>query len=602
MTTEHEQALSTWLNRLDQQPLPVLPANLARVQTLLKDANVALKDLGRVIAADPAMCLHVMRVAVRQHRSRLGGAPGSIHQCISIIGLSRLRPLLAKLKPLPDSEDSPARQGYLRSLGQSLHATTQIGGWLRYRSQPGADQLLQASLIYGAAQWGLWHVAGDDMLIIERLVTAERIPQDEAERAVLGCTREQIARGLAERWRFPQEVREALDPLQRPSLGFLLRCSRRATADPNYRLPHRDPAGQAIRSAGMTLRLGEWLAQETERGWYSLNTRRCLAIIAVYLTIPRDELLRITQGGALFVSRYWQLPGLAAPACRLLWPIQPRRPRRIKPRQLSAAVTRLRAIQADASAPATTGKPPAPARPATVPPPVAPKPTPPRPIGMANDHLPPELDRSRILNAPAPPPPAPPPPAPATHRHAGFKSADKKQEFEQFLQKLLREPEYFQSEPEVLRAVVEQLHACSNLDRVLVAKVAQGHDQIETYFALGCEDAPALKRLRINLQPVNLFTHLIKQPAGAWICPDRPNPMNSLVPGALKQASPCSDFLTMSVFNLRGPTAVFYADRGRSSRTGLSEPEYNLFKAACTACSKHLIARARRAVARRTPE
>ena len=71
---------------------------------------------------------------------------------------------------------------------------------------------------------------------------------------------------------------------------------------------------------------------------------------------------------------------------------------------------------------------------------------------------------------------------------------------------------------------------------------------------------------------------------------------------ALTLLPQCGEFFLMSVFNHRGPCAVFYADRGTSARTNLSEHEYTPFKAACSACSKHLIARGKRAIARRTPE
>ena len=70
MTTQDEPALQQWLDKLDQHPLPVLPTSLRRVRELLNDANVPLKEVGRVIASDPVMCLHVMRVAVKQHSSR----------------------------------------------------------------------------------------------------------------------------------------------------------------------------------------------------------------------------------------------------------------------------------------------------------------------------------------------------------------------------------------------------------------------------------------------------------------------------------------------------------------------------------------------------
>src|SRR5690606_6742748 len=134
---------------------------------------------------------------------------------------------------------------------------------------------------------------------------------------------------------------------------------------------------------------------------------------------------------------------------------------------------------------------------------------------------------------------------------AGFKSAEAKQQFEQFLQQLVAQPHQFASSDDVLQAVTAQLHATTELARVLAAPYNPRLDQVETRFTQGCDAYPAIQRMKVRLQPVNLFTHLLKQPAGVWISPDRPNPMNGLLPGSFKQASQADEFFLMSVFSQR---------------------------------------------------
>ena len=96
-----------------------------------------------------------------------------------------------------------------------------------------------------------------------------------------------------------------------------------------------------------------------------------------------------------------------------------------------------------------------------------------------------------------------------------------------------------------------------------------------------CEDYPRLKKCSVRLQPSNLFSQLLKQPAATWISPDRPSPIAGLIPGTFKQAAQSDHFFLMSVFNHRGAYGLFYADKGTHDRIGMSESEYKIFKIAC---------------------
>ncbi|HVK99341.1 MAG TPA: HDOD domain-containing protein [Dongiaceae bacterium] len=585
-TAKQSDALQQWLPRLDEQLLPVLPAPYPRVQALLKKREVPLQEVARTIASDPVLSLHLLRECQRLFGRRLGGVPGNIQHCVSLMGLDKLRALLSTLQPLRGDPNDPALHPYLRAIGNSVHTLAQIGAWTRYRSQPGADHLLQAALLHGAAEWSLWHRAGSDMQIIDRLIRQERIPPRHAEQAVLGCSLDEIALGLGQRWRFPADVLECLDSPQLPDAGFLLRRTRDTRRDPNYRLPARDHHGHLIRSAGATLHMGEWLTKELALDWYSPGSRRCIAIAAVYLNIPEEELPTLIRDCALAISHEWTVPGVVAPAANLVWPVQPRRRRRLKLRQLSAAVDKLRAAPAKAQASATQPTRPTPAKPTLTKPAAAPPR--PAPIGLPNNNLPPELDRDRLLNVPPPPIAR----ADTSNRHAGFRSPELKQTFEQFL-RTLQDPLRDSSAQDDLKLVANQLHACTTLTRVVAMLHQRQTDQVESLQAFGCDHYPGLQRLKVELRPVNLFTHLLKQSASVWISPDRPNPMNALVPGSLKQASQASEFFVMSVFDHRGPFGLIYADLGTDMRQTLSNQEYSAFKAACTACSKRLITRGR---------
>lgn len=573
------KGLEHWISTLDEHLLPVLPASARQIGRLLKDPDASLHAIGDVIARDPVMRVHVVRECNRQFGERAAGTLANPHHCASMMGLDKLTILVRQFKATKGDPNDPRDYHYFQAISTSLHAAEQAASWAQYRNQSSPDAMFLAALLYGVPNWALWRLAHKEMQIIDTLFRREQIPLREAEQAVLGCTREAIALELARRWHMPTAIQDALTSDQLPTPRFLLRAAHRHQRDPHYAMPNRTAEGQLVNTPALATALSNFLAQESARDWYSPQTRRCLDIVAAYLEQPREPAEALAKEVAISCSRRWRLPGIQAPANGLLWPLQPRRPRSLKPAHIPAAVAKL---YGQSAAPIAPLKAAAPAKPTA------------KPIGMRSEHLPEDLDRQSILNAPRPMA-ATSAPAP----HPGFISLEKKREFEALMKKLLQEPDYFPTEYEAVRCVVDVLADTTNLQRVLISNYNRANHSADTYYARGCEDAPLLRKCSVRLQPSNLFSQLLKQPAATWISPDRPSAISGLVPGTFKQAAQSDTFFVMSIFNHKGAYGLFYADKGLNDRIGLSEAEYKVFKVACSTCSKHLITRGKRAAAKR---
>lgn len=586
MSSEFQaKGLEYWVNKLDEHLLPVLPGSARQAGRLLKDADVSLHDLGTVVASDPIMHVHVVRECNRQFGERAAGVLANPHHCVSMLGLDKLSILMRQFKATKGEASEPRDAYYFQAIRTSLHAAEQAASWASFRNQASPDAMYVGALMFGVPNWCLWRRAHREMTVIDRLFKREQIPLREAEQAVLGCTREAIAKALAEHWHMPSSIQDALSSEQLPTPRFLLRCAREHQRQPNYRMPNRTPDGMLVNSNALPLALSNYLAQETAKGWYSHQTQRCLMIIAAYLEKPLDTIESLSKQVAVAASERWALPGTMAPAANLIWPVTPRQPRRLKPAQLKAAVAKL--LRTTGSKGETDTK-----QPPGHPLPGSPQKQP-KPIGIHSEHLPDDLDRKSILNAPRPPVSRPTP-----IPHPGFISYEKKHEFEELMQKLLKEPDYFSTEYESIHCVVDCLADTTHLQRVLVTLYNRANNTVETYYTRGCEDFPLLQKCSVRLQPSNLFSQLLKQPAATWISPDKPSPVAGLIPGSFKQAAQSDHFFLMSVFNHHGAYGLFYADKGTNDRMGMSESEYKVFKVACNTCSKHLVSKGKRAAAK----
>lgn len=590
------KGLENWLNILDEHLLPVLPAHAHKISRLVKDRDVSLHDIAEVIALDPVMRVHVVRECNRQHKDHAIGILSNTHHCVAMMGLDKIQILMRQFKAAKGDPKDPRDYHYFQAISLSLHAAEQAASWAELRNQSNHDQMFLASLLYGMPMWCLWRFAHKEMKIIHTLFQREQIPMPEAEQAVLGCTREQIAVELAQRWHFPDTIKAALLSQQLPKPSFLLRCAKAALDDPHYKIPNKTTDGKLVNTPALAITLSNSLAQETSRNWYSKQTHRCLKVIAAYLAQPLDDMEKRVKSTAITASQRWHLPGIQAPAASLIWPPQPSKRRRIKHSQLPLAVAQLSGEKKQLSsakspnAKLPTRSPLSSGSAATSVPASQAK-----TIGMRSEHLPEGLDRNSILNAPRPKAPEQP-----LTQHPGFVSFDKRREFEDNLKKMIQQPDYFSTEFEAIHCLVDTLYQCSNLERVIVALLDKKRNHIKAYYALGCDDSPILKNFEVKLQPSNLFTQILAKPAGVWLNPDRKSSVSALVPGSFKQACQSDEFFLMSVFNQRGAYGVFFADKGLNSTAGLSEAEYKIFKAACTTCSKHLITKAKRAAAKRS--
>jgi len=295
-------ALEQWCQRLDEHPLPVLPDSCRALERALKDPDSSLHDLGSIMAGDPVMSVLLLKECQRQFGQRVEGTLSNLHHAVAMLGLDKTLVLARTFTPLKEPLDQ--HQHYLDALGCALHGAEQVRGWMTQRHAAGSDTAGLAALLAGLVDAALWHFAPKEMNALAVLTRREAISAAEADQAVLGCGRLELARALAERWRFPAPVLEAIAPDSLPNAAFVLRHARKALLDPQHKLPNRDGNGQLVRSPALYVTLARWLADTATQDWYSRNQQRCHTVLAACLFITQDEARALTSEAALKLSHH----------------------------------------------------------------------------------------------------------------------------------------------------------------------------------------------------------------------------------------------------------------------------------------------------------
>ena len=563
-------SLEQWLPKLTQSSLPLLPQSKTALRKLLRDPEVALAAIAKLVDRDPVLQVHLIRDCNRHFGDRALGRLTHTSHCVAMLGLDRLQPLLKQLAATPDITDEPLQQAYFDAVNLSFHSAALAASWTEFRNPRQANEMHLAAILAGVPSWCLWQFAAREMAVIQQLWRHYNIPVEEAELAVLGCTLRDLAAAISQQWQFPEHMVAALSRSALPSLGFLWRSTRRYEKDRNCHLPNRTPTGKLVNTPALAISLSHSLATEIHSSWFSHQTNRLLRITATYLDQPYQRIRRATMEASLNFSNACYIPQALAPASGLLWPTQPRRRRLVPPAQVPPLVASLLATD---TASLMAGK--QNTDTATD-----------NPNNPENDSITvapvikPAVESAAAEKSIAPATASAPPPGSSL---GPFLSVAAKKKFETFFKSY--QTAAVMTESQACEQLLSQLVACTTLQRALLLKKEPAGQPLSAQFAQGCDDWPLLKKLKISLQPINLLTRLTNKPAASWMNPNHANNRGNIVPGTLKQAADCEQFFVMSVFQGSECFGILYAD---AHQQGLSELEYKLFRVCGKALSKRL--------------
>ena len=574
------KGLETWIYVLDEKPIPVLAHTAGKLKSLISGLqDWSLHDIAAIIRQDPIMTVHLIRETQRVFSDRAAGTLTDVNHCVSLLGENRLLALVKQFRAMKGDITDANEVAYQSAIVQSFHAAEQVLAWNLVRRQGAVEKNYLAAQLMGVPEWCLWYNAHQEMAIIDALEKQERIPREQAEQAVLGCTTQDIVRALAKRWHFPEVILNALDTDHLPSRRFLADVARKGYTEKEPKIPNKDENGRIVKTPSFIVALAHWLAHETGIDWYSRQTRRVLAILAAYLEVDIHTARLIAQEGAIKASRQFEFPAIQMPAARLLLPPQPRLRRRLNPARLEEAVAGM-----------AGGKSLQEVLQETEPDHLK--------LPMQDEETRIQLggDITQVVKRPdKAPPKAPPAPSrePQGKRLAGFVSDEKHQLYKKHLARLLEQQDAFGSEQDALRESLWVLYETTYLRRAALFLFDPTRKVLNGYSTLGCDDYPEIARAVIRLTPPNFFTQLLRKPRGVWVHPERKADIAALVPGAFKQLVQVDQFFVVSIFNNRRPVAVLYADRGAGNGAGnddsLSDGEFKITQSLANATSKYLI-------------
>ncbi|PSL16325.1 HDOD domain-containing protein [Marinobacterium halophilum] len=527
--------LDAWADYLEHKPLPVRVSILARFRRLLASDRTTLQQLTQLVSSDPVLSLHVTRVAQQLHQ-RKGTTVTGIQHAVGSVGLEQLGQLTRELTSLKVNPNSMQQKMYFRAIADSLHAAFQSAELCRQRGLPFVEEVRLAALLYGSVHWLLWLHAPLHKQHYQQRVLLQGVDVALAEQDIFGCTAQALGAELGRRWGLPPLTLEALSHTTSPNRDTLQHLHRRAVKDPALGKLELREINQLTQQRFFPVKLGNWLALTTTRGWQSDKALRLLDILADYLSTDRSRLAAQLHQYCAEAARCYHVAGTLSPAAEMIMlPSVTEQP-------LTGLIpaTELKRLTRDGAFPPLMPKP---------------KAAPPSPATAPTT------------------PPVTQPQNPAL--------------YQQLLARLNSNEPTFNKPAQVLQVLLQGIHLGLGLPRYALLLVNTQKQQLQCAHSKGLPDTHPLKALALSLDVPSLFKRLSEKPAGIWLHSKNRNALQAMLPEAFTDCLDDGDYALMSVFNRDTPVAVIYVD-SLPEHASLSDFQFDQFRLVCAAATQAL--------------
>jgi len=200
------------LSRLDGiDNLPTLPVMVQQIQKLIASPNSSMNQIGTLISKDQAIAARVVRL-VNSVFYGLGKKVSSIPQAIVVLGLNTVKNLVTGVSVIRmfNSVDTTSRFDrdafWLHSFGCAMGARLLAKGLGRHEP----DDYFLAGLLHDIGVLVLDQFFHDEFSRVLTYADEKHVEYYTAELEVLGITHSEVGAMVAEKWKIPDFLIEAI--------------------------------------------------------------------------------------------------------------------------------------------------------------------------------------------------------------------------------------------------------------------------------------------------------------------------------------------------------------------------------------------------------
>ena len=308
--------LKSWVDKLSKVRLPIQPLARSNFLKQLAEDGSSSSKLASIAETDPAFCFHLFNEANKQ-LAKSGNEARSLEHLISLLGRDRIKELVRGL-PAPDKNSKPEQQqAYLQAQAVSVHAACLAQQIAKIKMHCNPEQIYYSTLFYDVIYWAFCQCAEYQMAFLHELKAIGKLNSDSAEKNIFGCRILEIAKAMTDHWALPLLTQQSFDNTYRPTPADVSTFSKLDATFCPEPLPDDNDLVAKLNSSHLTILVSSQLAHEADWNWYSKSTLNCHKVICNQLYLPLPQVLRMTHGLAVDLSRRALVPNTIGPAEKL---------------------------------------------------------------------------------------------------------------------------------------------------------------------------------------------------------------------------------------------------------------------------------------------
>jgi len=531
---ETPQGVETWVEFLKDKPLSVRNSIQMKLRKKLRSDSTTLADLSQLVRLDPVLALAIVRKAAALHHQK-GSEVTGIDHAVHSLGMDLIAEALATVPALKLNPTSVAQKMYFRAIANSHHAATQAFYLSQKRNAMFAEETYLAALFYGVGHWALWMHAPLHMSRIQVKIREEGIDTVLAETDVLGCTIQELSKGLVEAWQLSSLAEESLDHDKSPSREQLQNLNLRATDDMRLSEEEIRETNHLVQQKFFPVKISNWLALTTPLGWSHPKSLRVVEVFNDFLKADMDETAAELHQNCAKSSRQYHVPGTLTPAADMLM-----LPSNVQaPYKLSA---REEAQYLKTSA--------APIRPREKP-----------PVTSEEKSMPPADSPKR-------------PPAAFADQNI----------YAQIAQRFLKGYHGYTEPRHILQGLLQGLNRGLGMKRVIFYRIQPRNMQMKVASSIGMSPDFPLEALNFELNVPSLFKRLSDKPSCIWITDSSRSEMLRMMPEVTHSLVAADGAMMMSLFLDNRPIGIVHID-SPSNDANLVSFHHERFRYMCSAAT-----------------
>lgn len=194
----------------DGSGIPAGPAVIARIEELTRNPDATAKDLADVLQLDPTLTTRVLK-QVNSPFYGMSSQIKTVTHAVVILGFQEVKNIALTVPVANLYKKKEGQQGIdVEALWSQTVALACLARALSYHVQhPVPEQVFVCGILSKTGMVVLnWILQGDYASVVEQCPDEDFLLQ--IERSELGITHVEVGTLLAEKWKFPQDLRDAI--------------------------------------------------------------------------------------------------------------------------------------------------------------------------------------------------------------------------------------------------------------------------------------------------------------------------------------------------------------------------------------------------------